>query len=74
MLPTLARENGGVAITSVKNFADAIQKLVNDTGNSYKLSFDSIPATTADEFHSIEVKVDRPGVNVHSATGYYAQP
>jgi VWFA-related protein len=73
-LPALARQNGGQAVAKVKNFADALDAFVADASDFYLLSFDLTPAAAADEFHSIEVKVDQPGMMVRTATSYYAQP
>jgi VWFA-related protein len=73
-LPALARQNGGQAIAKVKNFADAMDAFLADAGDFYQLSFDSTPAPAADEFHSIDVKVDRPGMTIRAARSYYAQP
>ena len=73
-LPVLARQNAGQAFAKVKNFADAMDRFLADANDFYVLSFDSTPAPAADEFHSIDVKVDRPGVKVRSASSYYAQP
>jgi len=73
-LPTLARQNGGQAIAKVKNFADAMDAFLAGAGDFYELSFDSTPAAAADEFHSIDIKVDRPGTTVSAASSYYAQP
>jgi VWFA-related protein len=73
-LPTLARRDGGQAFAKVKNFGDAMSKFMDDARNFYVLSFDSTPAAAADELHLIEVKVDRPGMIIRTASGYYAQP
>ncbi len=73
-LPLLARRNGGQAFAKVKNFRDAMSKFMDDARAFYVLSFDSTPAAAADELHSIKVKVDRSGMTVRTATGYYAQP
>lgn len=73
-LQVLAQQNGGQAFAKVKNFGEAMSKFMDDAREFYVLSFDSTPAAAADEFHTIEVKVDRPGVNVRTAAGYYAQP
>jgi VWFA-related protein len=73
-LPALARQNGGQAVARVKNFAEAIDAFVADAADFYVLSFDSTPAAAADEFHAIDVTVDRPGVAVRTASSYYAQP
>jgi VWFA-related protein len=73
-LPALAGANGGQAIANVKNFAETINGFLAGADRFYSLSYDSAPAATADEFRLIEVKVDRPGVTVRTATRYYAQP
>ena len=44
-----------------------MSKFEDDGSDFYVLSFDSTPAAAPDELHSIEVKVDRPGVNVRTA-------
>ena len=30
--------------------------------------------TITDEYHTLEVKVDKPGLTARTRTGYYAQP
>ena len=75
IMPALARQNGGQAVARVKNFAEAMDAFVADAADFYVLGFDSTPSAAADEFHSIAVKVDRPGVTVlQRASSYYAQP
>ncbi len=73
-LHVLALQNGGQAIARARNFADAMSKFLDDESNFYSMSFDSTPAAAGDEFHSIDVKVDRPGVTVRTESSYYAQP
>jgi VWFA-related protein len=73
-LEILARQNGGRAIARAKNFSEAMSKFINDESDFYMMSFDSAPAPTPDEFHSIGVNVDRPGTTVRTAASYYAQP
>ena len=73
-LPALATTSGGVADGNIKNFADAISKFIEQSRGLYSLSFDSEPSAAADEYHSIELKIDRPNVSVRTASGYYAQP
>jgi hypothetical protein len=73
-LQVLAQQNGGQAFPKVKNFANSIATCIEDGKDFYVLSFDSIPSAKADEFHALEVKVDRSGANVRTASSYYAQP
>ncbi|MGA7245464.1 MAG: hypothetical protein WBX19_19935, partial [Terracidiphilus sp.] len=73
-LPALARQDGGLVFSKVKNLANAMAACLEEASDFYVVSFDSTPAAAADEFHSIDVKVDRPGVNVRTDSSYYAQP
>ena len=73
-LPALAQSSGGQAVARTKDFADAFAAFLADADRFYELSFDSVPSAAPDEFHSIEVKVDRPGVTVRTSTAYFAQP
>ena len=73
-LPELARLSGGQAFAREKSFADSFAKFMTDVDRFYRVSFDSAVGSTPDEAHSIEVKVDRPGVTVRTSTTYFAQP
>lgn len=73
-LPALARQSGGQVFPKVKNFGNAMNACLSDARDFYVLSFESVPAATPDEPHSIAVKVDRPGGHVRTAATYYAQP
>ena len=39
----------------------------------YLLSFDGLPGDGPDEYHALEVKIDKPGVKARTRYGYYAQ-
>lgn len=73
-LPALAQQSGGQVFPKVKDFGNAMDACLSDARDFYVVSFDSVPAATADEPHTIEVKVDRPGVHVRTVATYYAQP
>jgi hypothetical protein len=73
-LPVLARLSGGQAFAKEQNFADSFAAFLRDTDDFYRLAFDSLAGATPDEPHSIEVKIDRPGVTVRTSTAYFAQP
>ncbi len=73
-LPVLVRDTGGQAIDKTKSLGDAINACLADGTRFYMLAFDSVPSSAPDEFHPIEVKVDKPGATVRTATAYYAQP
>ncbi len=73
-LEVLSAQNGGLAIARTRNFADAMFRLIDDRKSFYVMSFDSTPAATTNELHSIEVNVDRQGATVRTTASYYAQP
>jgi VWFA-related protein len=73
-LPALAQQNGGLVFPKVKNFANAMSGCLEDASDFYVLTFDSTLAAAADDFRAIEVKIDRPGASVRTASSYYAQP
>jgi hypothetical protein len=33
-----------------------------------------LPAKRADEYHSLKITVDKPGLTVYTRSGYYDQP
>lgn len=73
-LPALVSADGGQASEKSKSLADAIAACLADGQNYYTISFDATPSAAPDEFHRVEVKVDKPGAAVRTATAYYAQP
>ncbi|HTX77013.1 MAG TPA: VWA domain-containing protein [Terracidiphilus sp.] len=73
-LPALAQQSGGLVLEKSKSVADALNTCLSDGEQYYAVAFDPAPTTTQGEWHSIEVKVDRPGATVRTLTGYYTQP
>jgi hypothetical protein len=73
-LPVLAYQSGGQVLEESTDLAADIDKCIADAKSYYVLSFDSAPAVNADEYHSLQVKVNKPGLTVRTNTAYYAQP
>jgi VWFA-related protein len=73
-LQVLAVQSGGKALNSSNDIVRQIESCVADTNAWYTLSFDSPPADGPDEYHKLEVKVDKAGLTARTSTGYYAQP
>jgi len=73
-LHPLAHQSGGQILTNTKDIAGEIDACLADTKSYYVLSYDSPPATAFGEYHSIQVKVDKPGLTVRTNTLYYAEP
>jgi VWFA-related protein len=73
-LPVLAFQTGGRVLNSSNDIASEIAAAVSDVDIYYVLKFQASPAEAANQYHSIEVKIDKPGLAVRTRTGYYAQP
>jgi VWFA-related protein len=77
-LSVLAVQSGGLVLNGSNDLAgamaDEIAKSAGDAQAFYVLTFQSPHADHADEYHTLQVKVDQPGGIVRTRTGYYAQP
>jgi VWFA-related protein len=73
-LQVLATQSGGRVLNSSNDLTQEIADCVSDAQAFYVLSFESARADHPNEYHAIEVKVDKPGDKVRARTGYYAQP
>ena len=73
-LPVLAYQSGGQVLEKGKDLADQIAACIADADSYYVLSFDSAPDAKPDEYHSLEVKVNRPGLTSRTIKAYYAEP
>jgi VWFA-related protein len=72
-LQVLATQSGGLAISST-GVAELLQKAVADLDAYYELTFIAQPGEKPNEYHHIEVQVDKPEVVARTRQGYYAQP
>ena len=72
-LQALAVQSGGLALSSTA-VAQLLEESVADANAYYELTFAAAPAEKPNEYHHIEVKVDKPGLTARTRQGYYAQP
>jgi VWFA-related protein len=77
-LQVLSVQTGGRVFNQSNDLPSAIAaeiaKGASDAGAFYVLSFSPARADKANEYHSLEVKIARPGAIARTRTGYYAQP
>ena len=73
-LQVLAVQSGGRVFNSSNDLTGAIDNCSADASVFYVLSFDGARADRPDEYHSLGVTVDKPGIEARTRTGYYAQP
>ena len=73
-LPVIARQSGGTVFGKSTDMAANIGACLTNADHYYAMTYDAARGGASNELRSIDVKVDRPGATVHSATLYYAQP
>ena len=73
-LPVLAQQTGGRVMASSNDVAADLTKFLDDAAWYYALSFNPPPAASGVELRSLEVKVNRPGLNIRTVTRYYVEP
>ncbi|MFZ0774531.1 MAG: VWA domain-containing protein [Candidatus Sulfotelmatobacter sp.] len=73
-LPVLAVQTGGRVLNLTNDITTAIAECTADANAFYVISFDAPPADKPNEYHSIAVTVDKPGITARTRTGYYNQP
>ncbi len=68
----LAEESGGHAIRGTNDLAGAIRRVVDDSADTYILGYYPDHNKWDGKFREINVKVDRPSLELHYRKGYYA--
>lgn len=70
---SLAVDTGGYVIRGENDFGKALDEIDRDTSSYYVLGFRATGPLDG-KFHTIDVKVKRPGVTVRARKGYMATP
>ncbi|MGB6944107.1 MAG: VWA domain-containing protein [Bryobacteraceae bacterium] len=73
-LQVLATQSGGRVLISNNDVAGEIASVVADANAFYVITFDSLVGDGPDEYHALDIKMDKPGLKALTRTGYYAQP
>jgi VWFA-related protein len=73
-LQVLAVQSGGLVFNSSNDLAAEMATCAADATSFYTLSFEGAVGDGPDEYHALEVKVDKPGLTARTNSGYYAQP
>jgi hypothetical protein len=72
-LRVLAEETGGFASLNTNAFASAFDRIVQRNSQYYVLGYAAPPHQQDGRFHSIDVRVKRPGVTITARRGYASQ-
>jgi VWFA-related protein len=73
-LQVIAAQSGGLVIEANSDVSGMIQRCLLDAKSWYEIGFDPLPSDKPNEYHHIEVKLDRPGLVVRTRDGFYANP
>jgi VWFA-related protein len=72
-LQVLAEHSGGQVIINGRDISGALNTAVRDASASYELTFEAAPGDRANEYHALQVQVDKPNVKVRTTSSYYAR-
>lgn len=73
-LQVLSLQSGGLALQGSTDVAGEIERSLKDVKSWYEITFPAAHSEKPNEYHHIEVKVDKPGATARTRDGYYAQP
>jgi VWFA-related protein len=73
-LQVFAVQTGGEALNSSNDIGSQITACLSDLSAYYVIGFDAPAADGPNEYHALQVKMDKPGLTARTRTGYYAQP
>jgi VWFA-related protein len=73
-LQVIATQSGGRVLSSSNDVTGEIASCVADANTFYTITFESLPGDGPNEYHALEMKLDKPGLKALTRTGYYAQP
>ena len=71
-LQVLSEHSGGKVLIQGRDITGELNTAVRDANASYELTFAAAPGDRADEYHALQVQVDKPEAVVHTSAGYYA--
>jgi VWFA-related protein len=72
-LQVFARQSGGLVVNS-NDLGGLLKRALEDTSAYYEMTYDKPASEQQNEFHSVEVHVNRPGLTARTIHGYYSHP
>jgi len=74
LLQVLATQSGGQVLYAANNLSSLINKSLAETKAYYVLTFNPPSAAHPNEYHPVEVQIDKPSVKARTRTVYYISP
>jgi VWFA-related protein len=72
-LQVLAHQSGGLVLAGNNNIERQIARCAAEASAFYVLSYDFPAAKSSDQYHDLEVRIDKPGLAARSRTGFYVR-
>jgi VWFA-related protein len=73
-LPVFAVHSGGLVENRSDDLVRELNSCIAEAKAYYTLSFDPPGAERTDEYHELQVKVDKPNMKARTNAGYYSEP
>jgi VWFA-related protein len=73
-LQVLAVQSGGLPLGPSNNLASLLRECLAESAPYYELSFEPPHSDRPDEYHHVEIKIDKRGLIGRTRQGYYTQP
>jgi VWFA-related protein len=73
-LQVLSIQSGGLVIDSGNDVSGPLKACYADMVPWYEIAFKAASADHPNDYHHIEIKVDKPGLTTRTRDGYYVQP
>ncbi len=70
----LGVQTGGQIINMSNDLPDSLNRCLADRKAFYTITFNAPAADHPDEYHTLQVKINKPHLTARTRTGYYAQP
>jgi VWFA-related protein len=70
-LHTFSESTGGRAVTNTNDSESHVSEAFHESSTYYFIGFRTTADSKDKELHKIEVNVNRPGVEIHTRSGYY---
>jgi len=73
-LQVLATQSGGLVLNGSNDISGEVNTCARDGSSWYTITFTPQSSEKPDTWHSVEVRLDKPGLIVRTRPGYYAEP
>ena len=73
-LQVMALQSGGQVFNASNDVAGNIVTSIADANAYYVLSFEGLAGDGPNEYHALDIKIDKPKFAARARSGYYAQP